>query len=161
MNISNIINEEIKNILTEGWVVPDEGQFFTFKQQFVHGGRWEYVDPAAKPQAPSFTNYETFTTDYDVDVTESDITVDWQASFWVTEMGIENFSVHILGVGGQFTLEMRNRQSDAVEQESVKDISEQDWRFMPVYNNGLDVSGAFYITNIEFDFENNVCTVTF
>lgn len=164
MKISKIINEEIQRLLKEEREETESemlNRIFTFKQQFAHGGRWEYVSSQARPQKPDFDNVESFTTDFDADITESDIIVTWGIRFQINQNGIENFIPEVKDIQGTYTLEFRNRQSDAVEQESEKQINEIPWRFVVQNNTGLEAGGSFYINDITFDFKNNVCTVTF
>jgi len=145
MNITNIINEEIKSLLNEAYVFPDNGKNFFFAEQILK---------------PSFFNFEAFSSDFDVDVTESNVWVKWHVGFWLKDEGIEGFFVEIDDVDGQYTVEMRNRQSDAVEQENVKEIKEIKWKFV-VEEAVLPNKGALGITNVSFDFKTNICTIDF
>jgi hypothetical protein len=141
MNPKTIVADEIKKFLNEGYIINDDN--FIFNERLNNS---------------RFTDYDTFTNDYDTQIIKSDIIVTWKISFWANEMGIENFIVEVKGVKGNYKIEMRNKQSDAVEQTVDKDINEIDWNFI-IQNATLNKGGSLYITNLDFDFKNHTCAV--
>lgn len=143
MNINDIINEEIKKHLNESYSF--EPEHFKFKQQITN---------------PSFYNYSSFSSDHDVEIYESDIIVEWHIGFWLNEMGVENFMVHIDRVSGDYKIELINKQSDATEQEIVKNIEEIKWNFN-IDDATLDLNGGLYIQSISFDFNTKSCDIDF
>jgi len=143
MKINEIIHDELKNVLSEGFVFKDDK--FIFNQNVKN---------------VTFNNYSSFTTEYDPDITESDLWVNWNISFWLNDNGVDNFIVEIAKVTGQYVLELYNKQTDKQEQSITKDISELPWKFV-VDDAALTKGGALYINALIFDFNNNTCTVTF
>ena len=145
MNISDIINEEIKRALNEAYTFPDKDKNFFFN---------EFIEN------PSFHKFEPFTNDADVDIIESQIWIRWHVGFWLKEDGIEGFFVEIDDVDGTYTVELRHKQSDEVMQENVKNIKEVEWKFI-VDDFCLQNSAALGIKNATFDFSTNICTINF
>ena len=143
MEIKDIIQEEYKQILKEGYVMEHDN--FRFKQ---------------KIENPSFFHIETFSSDYDVDVIESDIYVNWRIGFWLNDMGIENFLVQADSVEGTYKVELRDKQSDEVAQEIDKNIAEIPWKFQ-ILEATLVKGGTLYIEDLSFDFATKDCYVQF
>jgi hypothetical protein len=144
MKISSIINEEIKKVLNEAYVVTDDR--FNFKQQLTNS---------------LFYNYESFNSEFDSDVTESNIIVTWKVSFWLNQMGIENFIVDVEKLEGTFKLELRDKHSDELQQETDKNINEFEWKFIIDEDAALIKGKSFYISDLTFDFKNKICTIGF
>lgn len=143
MNINKIIKEEVAGIINEGFVVKDNR--FRFKEVLNNS---------------LFYSYDSFSTDYDLDVTDSNITITWNVSFSLNEMGIENFSIEVESLEGTYNLEYRSKQTDAVEQEIEKNINDNQWKFQ-IDDTALNLGGSMYVMDLVFDFKNNVCTVGF
>jgi hypothetical protein len=143
MNLLNIINEEITNMLNEAYVVSDDR--FKFKQQIINS---------------SFFNYEGFSTEFDTDISESNILVNWTVSFWLNQAGIENLIVDITNIEGTYNLVYLNKQTDVVEQDNAKNIAENDWKFI-VGDVNLQKGESLYISTLDFNFQTNECTVKF
>ena len=101
-----LINEEVTNYLNEGYVF--EGDNFKFQQRVNNS---------------MFYNYEGFSTDYDLNIMESDIMVNWHIVFWLNEYGIENFNIIVDNVEGTYKIQYLNKQTDVQEQEVDKNIS--------------------------------------
>ena len=140
--MENLINEEIINLM-EGRVYSDEN--FTFKQRLNNS---------------SFFNYQSFTTEYDVDIKESDVLINWKLSFWLNDMGVENLIIDIQSVEGMFHIEMYDLQTDELVQENQKNIQDFDWKFV-VDDAVLMKGGSLYVTDLNFDFKTNICSVSF
>ena len=66
MKLKNIINEELKNLINEGYVMEHDN--FKFSQ---------------KVETCSFYNYESFSTDHDIDISEYEIVINWRIGFWL------------------------------------------------------------------------------
>jgi len=143
MKIKDIIQEEFQSLLKEGYVMEHDN--FKFKQ---------------KIENPSFFHFQSFSNDYDVDIIESDIYVNWRIGFWLNNMGVENFLVQADSVEGTYKVELRDKQSDEVSQELDKNITEVPWNFQ-ISNATLLKGGTLYIKNITFDFETKICNVEF
>ncbi len=143
MEIKNVIKEELKKLLTEGYVMEHDN--FRFQQ---------------KIENPSFQNFQSFSGDHDVDVLESDIYVNWRIGFWLNEMGVENFRVQVDAVQGTYKVELRDKQNDEVAQELDKNIGENAWKFQILEAN-LILGSTLYIENLTFDFQTNICNVEF
>jgi len=144
MKISNIITDEIKKILNESYIVSDDK--FKFKQKLTNS---------------LFYNYENFTTEFDSNVTESDIVVTWEISFWLNQMGIENFIIDVENVDGTFKLQLFDKHSDELKQETDKNIGDFEWKFIINENAALIRGKSLYINDLTFDFKNKTCTVKF
>lgn len=143
MEIKDIIKEEFQNFLNEGYVMEHDN--FKFKQEIQNSG---------------FYNFQSFSNDFDVDVTESQIYINWRIGFWLNDMGVENFLVQADSVEGTYHVELLNKQSDEVEQEMDKNIAEIPWKFQ-VDEAGLSLGGGLYVQSLDFDFETKICTVDF
>jgi hypothetical protein len=143
MKINNIIQEELKKVLNESYVMEHEN--FIFRQEIKNS---------------SFYNYETFSKDFDVDVSESDIFITWHIAFWLNDFGVEHFIVEADNVDGTYKLVLLNRQTDETEQESDKNISDFQWKFK-VDEANLRLGSTLYVESLDFDFKTKVCKVTF
>lgn len=143
MEIKNVIQEELHNILKEGYVMEHDN--FKFQQ---------------KIENPSFYNYENFSNDFDVNVIESDIYVNWRIGFWLNNMGVENFLVQADSAEGTYKIELRDKQTDEVNQEVDKNIAEIPWKFR-ITEATLYLGDSLYIKSLDFDFETKICEVTF
>jgi len=143
MEIKNVIKEEFQKLLTEGYVMEHDN--FKFRQELTNSG---------------FYNFKSFSSDFDVDISESDIFVNWRIGFWLNDMGVENFLVKVDSVEGTYKVMLFNQQSDEVEQEIEKNIADEPWKFQ-VYEATLKLKDTLYIESLDFDFETKICTVTF
>jgi hypothetical protein len=143
MDLNKIIQEEMINVLNEAYSMEHEN--FRFRQRVRDS--W-------------FNNYKGFSTDYDTDITESDIIINWHIIFWLNDFGVENFVVSIDGVEGIYRVQLLNKQTDEIEQEVDKDISEIKWKF-EVDDAVLQLNGSLYVTGLNFDFKTNICKVQF
>lgn len=143
MDIREIINEEYQKILKEGYVFEDDKLKFT--QQL---------------QNSTFYNYQNFSNDYDVEISESQIIVNWRIGFWVNDMGIENFMVQADNVEGMYKVILRDKQTDEISQEIEKNIGEIPWKFKIEYVD-LKIGDSLYIEKLDFDFQSKICNVIF
>lgn len=146
MNVNDIIQDEVKKVLTEGVVGGDEN--FTFVQP---------IDPSRI----ALNNFQYFTDDFDVTLIDATIAITWKVGFWVNQNGIENFMLDVVGVEGMFTMELRDKQSDEVVRNEQKNINDVEWKFVVNRDVPLTIGGSFYADGLDFDFNNNVCTVKF
>jgi hypothetical protein len=138
MKIINIINEEI----------------------FSHNERQPVFRFTDNVENPSFFKFQAYSNDYDVDITESNINVTWRTGFWLNDNGIENFIIDIESVQGSYHVELRDKQSDELTQENDRDINEVPWKFH-IIDAPLEKDKSLYVTDLSFDFETKVCTVSF
>lgn len=109
---------------------------------------------------PRFYNYQAHSNNYDVAINEAQISVTWRVGFWLNDNGIENYSIDVQEVQGVYKVELRDKQSDELEQDNNRDIAEVPWKFN-VIPAPLEKGGALYITSVDFDFETKICTVSF
>lgn len=143
MEIKNIIKEELQNVLNEGYVMEHDN--FKFRQ---------------KVESPSFYNYQNFSNDFDIDIRETDIIINWRIGFWLNDMGVENFLVQADSVEGTYNVVLLDKQSDEVSQENDKNIAETPWKFQ-IYDAKLKLRDSLYVESLDFDFKTKICTVTF
>jgi len=145
INVINIINEELqKFLIKESYIVA--GDNFNFKQPVKNA---------------FFYNYNSFSSEFDVDITQSNITAIWQVSFRLNDMGIENFNIDIEGVEGIYVVEYYDRQTDELKQQTQKNIAEDQWKYVVNEQTTLLLGKTLYIKDLEFDFKNKVCKVNF
>jgi hypothetical protein len=144
MRLDNIIREEYINLLKEAYSFENEN--LKFHQQLVNKS--------------TFFNYEAFSNDFDVDVTESNILINWRIGFWLNDAGVENFIVEVDGVDGTYKMVFKNKQSDEVEQENDKNIAEFPWKFK-IDSAVLRLGKTLYVASLSFDFKTKIGTVTF
>lgn len=148
MNTKNIITEEVQKFLNESSIAIGGGDNFTFTQTLQH------------PKV-FFYNYSGFTTDFDVDVVNANITITWKIGFWINDSGIENFIVDIENIDGQYVLELRDKHSDELIRNETKNIKDINWKFDVQDNVTLITNGTLYVKDISFNFKNNQCSVKF
>jgi len=143
MDIKNIIKEEFHKILAEGYVMEHDN--FKFRQQLTNS---------------TFYNFQSFSSDFDVDIKESDIIIDWRIGFWLNDNGIENFIVRGDSVEGTYKVILLNKQSNEIEQEIDKNIADEPWKFQ-IPDAGLKLNESLYIESLDFNFETKICLVKF
>ena len=119
---------EIKDIIKEEILSHNERQPI---YRFTH-----------KAENPSFYKFQSFSNDYDIDITESDIMVTWRAGFWLNDNGIENFMIDIESVQGTYHVEYYDKQSDELAQEADKNIGEIPWKF-EIWDAPLEKVGGY------------------
>jgi len=149
INAKNIITEEVQNFLNQS--NANDSNHFTFRQTILHPNVYFY-------------NYENFSSDYDADIINAQIIITWKAAFKINDSGIQNFVVIGEGVEGQYLLEFRDKQSDAIVPESngsVKQINDIQWKFNVSEDIALKYAGALFVKDLEFDFNTNTCTLNF
>lgn len=143
MGIKDIIKEELQSLLKEGYVMEHDN--FKFRQEIKNS---------------NFYNYQNFSNDFDINLDESNIVINWRIGFWLNDQGVENFLVQGDSVEGTYHVELLNKQSDDVEQEMDKNIAEIPWNF-EIYPTSLKMGNGLYIKSLNFDFETKICTVNF
>lgn len=143
MELKDIIKEEFQKILKEGYVMEHEN--FKFRERIKNS---------------SFYNYDNFSNDFDVDIDESDIIVNWRIGFWLNDMGVENFLVKVESVEGTYRVVLLDKQTDEVSQEIDKNIADEPWKF-EFTDATLKLNDVLYISTLDFDFKTKICSVTF
>ena len=143
MNILNIIKDEHRKLLNENYVMEHDN--FKFQQKIKN---------------PTFTNYASFSNDYDIEISKSDILINWRIGFELNDMGVENFIVQGDSAEGNYHIEYRDKQSDEIVQEVDKQISEHQWSFI-IDDAQLKLSETLYINDAQFDFKSMKCTLIF
>ena len=145
MGLLETIQEEVSKVLNEGRIFYDENQDFVFVTQLNNS---------------TFNNYESISSEYDNSVLGSNIIITWKLSFWLAQEGIENFNVDVQGIKGQYQVVSRDKRSDEKMQDTLKDIGEIEWKFIP-QDMSLTTNGALYINRLDFDFQTNECKIYF
>lgn len=143
MEIKNIIKEEFQKILKEGYMMEHDN--FKFRQEIKNS---------------SFYNYENFSNDFDVDINESQIIVNWRIGFWLNDSGIEKFIIKADSVEGTYNVVLRDKQTDEISQEDNKNISEIPWKFK-IYDATLKLGDVLFVNKLNFDFKTKICIVAF
>ena len=141
--ILSVVDNEIRKFITEGYVMEHDN--FKFRQELTNS---------------SFYNFKKFSNDFDIDISESNIFVNWRIGFWLNDNGIENFLVKVDSVEGSYKVMLFNKQTDEVEQENDKNIADEPWKFQ-IYDAMLKLNDTLYIKSLDFDFQTKICTVTF
>lgn len=141
--ITKMIQEELNDMVKRSSTISDDR--FKFKQRLNNS---------------FFTGYDNFTSEFDSDITQSDIIVSWTVSFWVNQTGIQNFIVDVEDVEGTFILQLYDLHTDELKQETPKNIQDYQWKFVTEDTN-LPKDGGLAIDDLTFDFQNKTCTVTF
>ena len=142
--IELIIKEEIQNVTSgSGQVIKDDRLKF------------------AEPINATFKNYEAISSDYDVEVDPTKVIVYWSVYFWVNPYGIHSFNIEVDKVEGQYNVRFRDLHSDEMVQQGVKNLNEIDWHFVIDKEAGIFLGGGLYVTELNFDFKDNVCYVMF
>lgn len=154
MKIKDIINEEYKKILNEGYVMNHDN--FKFRQEI------NILDDQ-KLGDFEYNNIEYFSNDFDIsiDKEKSIFYVNWRIALDLNEEYIEYFSVQVDSVEGTYHLVSRDKQTDEISQEEDKNITEIPWKFQ-IYNDAnLNYRTSLYVETIYFDFKTKICTVQF
>jgi hypothetical protein len=142
--MKNIIHDEVLNFLFESHIVG--GDALKFKQAV---------------QDVSFYNYNTFTSEFDTDIKQSNIVVTWGISLRLNSQSVEKFVIDVEKVEGYFMLQMLDLQTDELKQETAKNINDFDWKFVIDDKATLTTNQPLRINKLVFDFKNKSCIVTF
>ena len=143
MKILEIIKNEVINKLNENYIIDDDR--FSFSQNMNNS---------------EFYNYQSFTSDYDGKISNSNIIIQWKVTFWGNQNGIENFIIDVSDIKGQYIVYLYDKHTSELMQQSEQDISNVDWKFI-INNATLSKGGSLYITKLIFDFNQNTCMVNF
>jgi len=108
----------------------------------------------------SFYNFNNFSTDYDVDIVDSDITINWSLRFWLNQSGIENMIVNVKDINGYYNVQQYDKHSDQLLGETQKNVNEIEWKFITSEGN-ISFNGTLYIKDLTFDVDNKTCTLRF
>ena len=142
--MKNIIHEEMLDFLFESHIVG--GDSLRFKQAV---------------QNVLFYNYNTFTSEFDTDIKQSNIVVTWTISLRLNSQSVEKFVIDVEKVEGYFMLQMLDLQTDELKQETAKNINDFQWKFLIDDEATLTMNQPLYIKELDFDFKNKSCIVTF
>lgn len=107
-----------------------------------------------------FTNYNSFSKDYDSDILQKNIFVNWELRLNIKEYGIDGFSIDITKLNGGFTVQLYDKQTDELVNEIEKNINDIDW-FFEVNADEYIFGERLYIKELEFDVNNKNCIVSF
>ena len=140
--INQIINEEI-SILNEN--ISFEPEQLLFNQLVTN---------------PGFYNFDDVYDNYDEQVVNSNIGIQWRLGFDIQESGIKNIIPYIINVYGDYDIELRDIHSDELIQRIAKDISEIKWEFK-IENFILSPDKPTYVDSVSFDMKTRICEVDF
>ncbi len=140
--INQIINEEI-SILNEN--ISFEPEQLLFNQLVTNS--WFY-------------NFDNIYDNYDEQVVNTNIGIQWRLGFDTQESGIKNIIPYIVGVYGNYDIELRDIHSDELIQRISKNISEIKWNF-EIENFILSPDKSTYVKNLTFDMKSKICEVEF
>lgn len=143
--MKKLINEEIKKFINENY---GSGNKFSFSQTL------QGIEQL------SFFNYDSFTDEYDVDIIDGVVTVKWNLIVDVRGWGVKGITIDVSEVEGTYLLNLLDKQTDEVIQETEKNIAEVDWKFV-VDNFVTTIESPIYAKQMTFDFKANTCTVDF
>jgi hypothetical protein len=146
ISMNDIIKEEVQKFAEEKPRVATTNNDFRF------------VQPVPKV---FFYNYSSFSTDYDVDVKESNIVVTWQVSFWVNSSGIQKFIIEGQKVEGPYNIELYDQHSYELKQQTQKNIQDDQWKFIVEDDVMLTLDRPLKVKDLEFDFKNKTCKLSF
>jgi hypothetical protein len=149
MKLKSLIKEELNDMVRE---VAAEAPGATL----VKDDRLKF----ASVVNAEFHEYDAFTADFDTRINPSKITVFWGISFLVNPEGIFKFNIDIERVEGQYLLQMLDKQTDELMQETPKNIADVKWRF-PVEEAILERGGFLFVRELHFNFKHNMCDVVF
>jgi len=128
------------------------------ESQVIGGDNFKFRQAVQKTH---FTGYDTFTSEFDTEISQSNIIADWALSFWINDMGVENFIIDVQAVEGSFTVQMFDKHTSEKTQENAKNISDFEWKFVVGGEPMLAMNQSLYIRSLDFDFEDKTCTATF
>jgi hypothetical protein len=154
--IVQIVDMTGRTVNDVGDIIKEEVQKFIYEAAPAKTDELKFIEPINA----TFHNYESFSSDYDAKIGAAKIIVHWRPVFWINQSGIHKFSIDIDGVEGIYVLNLHDKQSDELMQQTQKNIAETPWKFQVVEVN-LQLGGNLYVMEVEFDFKNNLCTVTF
>jgi hypothetical protein len=137
-------------------IIREEVQKFVYEAALAKTDELKFVEPINA----TFYNYESFSNDYDAKIGATKIIIHWKPVFWTNQSGIHKFNIDINGVEGMYVLNLHDKQSDELIQQTQKNIAETPWKFQVIEAN-LQLGGSLYVMEAEFDFKNNLCTITF
>jgi len=146
ISMNDIIKEEVQKFAEEKPRVATTNNDFRFVQQV--------------PKV-FFYNYSSFSTDYDVDVKESNIVVTWQVSFWVNSSGIQKFIIEGQKVEGPYNIELYDQHSYELKQQTQKNIQDDQWKFIVEDDVMLTLDRPLNVKDLEFNFKNKTCKLSF
>jgi hypothetical protein len=142
--IENIIYEEYSDMIQE--YESNNTNKFNFNENF---------------DSPQFLNYDELINDPNIDINQSNILINWDANLWLNNSGIENFSINVNDVTGNFIIERYDNSGTTIE-EIEKNIKDFEWKIDIDDSNAiLKIGKSLYIQNVIFDFKNKTCIVVF
>lgn len=143
MNLKHIIVEELNKLITES--ISMEHENFKFRQNVKDS---------------QFYNYSGFSQDFDIEINESSVNINWHIAFWLNDFGVEDFIVVVDSVDGLYRVDMLDKQTDVLQQQTDKDIAEVQWKFV-IEDAVFRMNNSLYIESAEFDFGTNTCKIMF
>ena len=146
ISMNDIIKEEVQKFAGERPRVAASNNDFHFVQQV--------------PKI-FFYNYSSLSTEYDVDVRESNIVLTWQITFLVDSMGIQKFMIEGQKVEGPYRIELYDQHSYELKQQTQKNIQDNQWKFIVEDDVVLTLEKPLRVKDLEFDFKNNICKLSF
>lgn len=105
-----------------------------------------------------FLNHEFTSQEYDIDINNNNISVEWDVNFWINNNGIENIIININEISGTYDVLLIDKETGDTIKNINKNINEIEWKFNVDYD-GLFKNKSLYINTLVFDFKEKTCTV--
>ena len=156
MKINNIVNEEFQKLINEGY--PMQHENFMFRQEIVPPT--ETGNETGNQPMAIFYNYQNFSNDYDVEIDDYGIVINWSIGFSLDDRGVEVFYVQGNSVEGTYNVILRDKHTDEESQKMDKNIAETPWKFQ-ITDAKLHLHKSLYVDSLNFDFQSKICTITF
>ena len=149
----------MKNTMNE--IIREEVQKFAEERpRTVTGNDFRFVQQIPKL---FFYNYSILSTEYDVDVKESNIVLTWQISFLVDSRGIKSMMIESQNckVEGPYNIELYDQHTSQLVKQVQKNIEENQWKIVVDDEAMIILGKPLRVKDLEFDFKDNVCKITF
>ena len=105
-----------------------------------------------------FLNHEFTSQEYDVDINNNNISVEWDVNFCINNNVIENILININEISGTYDVLLIDKETGDTIKNINKNINEIEWKFNVDYD-GLFKNKSLYINTLVFDFKEKTCTV--
>jgi len=156
MKINDIINEEHEKLVNEAYTMQHEN--FMFRQEIKPPTESE-SEIRFQPTA-EFYNFQNFSNDFDVEIDNYEIVINWAIGFSLDEAGVEVFYVQGNSVEGTYEVVLRDKQTDEESQKTDKNIADIPWKFQ-IIDAKLHLHKSLYVYSVTFDFQTKICNIVF
>ena len=108
-----------------------------------------------------FRNYPELSKEYEIDITESNIMVNWTVYFSLSQSGIDNLNVVINDIKGFYIPIQIDNHTQETTDLGKKEIIFREWDIIYLQDIVLSNSIPLSIKTLEFDFQSKKCVVRF